>query len=380
MKGVDTVKKAPLVLLCLSMALFISVGYAAVSGNLSILGSVSAEATDYPVYITRVSPKQIGNVTVNQYFSTIMIASTTGAGQAVFTVTVKNNTDKTYVFERIVTGAEVAGDKVYNGDGITYSLSGIGFLTEIEPGESLEFTVTMNVASGVVEENVYTYFKFIEKTHEDILPDGESTEATQAPTESPTESPTEAPGEVVTQTEKETEQETETDDGHMHSDMLGLAEALRSDAKKCLNADNTIWSAVQKSITDSNRPDGAPAMVYCDSNKYGGMNLINITQSANSLLASGNSVFFVILADEENPNRLFLYMYYEDVCDDAGQGQQIETYLQVIVRSDEDSDWEENGTYKGMATVDRMWIGIKNEYAITIDPRTWYATSVVSTE
>ena len=373
-------KKGAVIILCICMSLLITVGYATVSENLYINGSATLEPPSYPVYITQVSPKQNGNITVNEYFSTVMVAYTGGTGSATFTVTVKNNTDKTYVFERIVTGAELEDDSMYDGGGITYSLSGIQFLTEIASGESINFSVTISVESDAVNQEIYTYFKFIEKTHEDILPDGESTEVTQAPTESPTEAPTEAPGEVVTQTEKETEQETEPDDGHMHSDMLGLAEALRSEAKKCLNADNTIWSAVQKSITDSNRPDGAPAMVYCNSNKYGGMNLINITQSANSLLTSGNSVFFVILADEENPNRLYLYMYYEDVCDDAGQGQQIDTYLQVIERADRNSKWEENGTYKGMATVDRMWIGIKNEYAITIDPRTWYAPSTVSIE
>ena len=364
------------------MTLLLAVGYAGLSSNLSLFGSVSAERETYDVYIVNVTPNQSSTVKVTDYFSTVMMSSASGGGTATFSVTVKNSSDKTYVYERIVTGAETGQDEIYSGEGITYSVSGIAFLTELAPNEAITFEVTMRVASGVYEDSVYTYFKFIEKTGEEILPDGEETDEpeTERPVEPPESETDAADSEIETETQKETETETqkETETEHFHSDMLGLAEALRSSAENCLNDSDVIWNAVQTSIT-KHRPKDMPAMVHCLVQSISGGNMVNITTSANDKLTSGNTVHFVIAADESDPNRLFLYMYYEDECHDGVIDQEITTYLQVITRADEDSKWEENGTYKGKATVAEMWGGgNKNDYRTTIDPRTWVAVAIVS--
>lgn len=380
-------KRVILILLCVLMALICTVGYAQLSSNLLISGVASVEPQAHPIYIYSITPSISDGVVVDNHFSTIMVASVRGGSTATFTVTVKNNSDISYVYERIVTGAELDFDDIYSGEGITYSISGITFLTEIGPGETLVFNVTMKVASGVTENNVYTYFKFIEKTGEEILPDGETTAETTLPEiEETTERPEIGTEETVIESEPPTEfpveppSEEESETAHTHSDMLGLAEALRSSAEGCLNDSDVIWNAVQTSIT-KHRPTDMPAMVHCLVQSISGGNMVTITNSANDKLKSGNIVHFVIAADEENENRLFLYMYYEDNCHDGVMGKQIETYLQVLTRADENSDWKENGTYKGMATVAEMWGGgNKNDYRITIDPRTWYAISATSIE
>lgn len=360
---------------CILMITLAVVGYAQISDNLSIQGSVETSPSEYDIYISNVSPVQNGVVSVNGYVSTILKTSTTGGGNGTFTVTVTNRSKDTYVFERIVDGSELGIDEIYSGGGISYSLNGIQFLSEVKPGQSLTFDVTLTVDRGVESDNVYTYFKFILKTGEEILPGGETTDApkpevTETEASTPDQTETEKP--VVT----EPEEETETEENVLYDDMLGLAKALRSQATNCLNNNNVIWNAIQTTIT-KNRPQGALPILHCEVPSIKGGNMMGITTSANDTLLSGNIVHYIFMADETDSNRIFLYMYYEADCN--VEGEQIMTYLQVISRADRNSQWEQNGTYKGIATVATLWAGgNKNDYRLTIDPATWIAVAVVS--
>lgn len=378
-------RKIPLLIICILMLSVLSIGYAQVTDNLFILGTGSAQAPEYDVYISDVSPDQSGTVTVNNHIGTVLWASANGRGSASFEVTVVNQSDKSYVYERMLGGNEADLDDVYPGDGITSTVDGLVFLQEIAPGESLTFTLNMAVASGVVADNVYLCFRFIEKTGSEILPGGDS--------ETETEIVTEPDSEIVTDPDTEappvpdtdppatepSESETEEVGNHFHSDMLGLSEALLSDARDCLNNNDVIWDAVQEAITTKHRPDNMPALIHCMVTSISGGNMVTITTNANQNLQG--EVHFIIVADETDSNRLFLYMYYEEDCTDSAMGTQIMTYFQVLTRPDENGKWDQDGTYKGVATVASMWGGgNKNDWRLTIDPRTWIFAQSISEE
>ena len=91
-----------------------SLGYAAVTDNLSISGSADVKGEFYDVYISQISPESLGGVTITNYFATTMSAKITAAGQPTFRITVVNQSDKTYVYERVIDGAE-AVSKSYPG-------------------------------------------------------------------------------------------------------------------------------------------------------------------------------------------------------------------------------------------------------------------------
>lgn len=362
----------------------IAIGYAKITDNLFIDGTASASAPDYDIYISSISPSQSGTVNIKGYMGTVLWASTTGGGSASFTVTVVNKSEKTYVYERILNGSEAGIEGVYSGEGVSFTVDGISYLQEVAPSKSISFSLNVTVDSGIVADNVYLCFKFMEKTGSEILPGGDSQTETETVTEVDSENQTESesvtvPGvepPVTDQTETETETETEVSSNQLHSDMLGLSEALLSDATNCLNDNNVIWDAVQDAITTKHRPQDTPAMVHCMVTSISGGNMVTITQNANQNLHG--EVNFVVVADETNPNRLFLYMYYSESCTKAAEGTQIVTYFQVLSRNDENSEWDEDGTYQGIATVATMWGGgNKNDYRLTIDPRTWISAKSI---
>ena len=165
-------KKVLIYILVVLMCLFISVGYAALLDNLHITGNVNASAPDLPdVYITDYTPESSAGVTVNATNGTVFFVSVSGSGTATFTIDVINISDKVYVFERVIEGFELDIDGVYKGTDITYKLSGISPLDEIQPNKgTLSFDVTITVPRGVTTDNYVLVFNFIEKTGTEILP------------------------------------------------------------------------------------------------------------------------------------------------------------------------------------------------------------------
>ena len=154
------------------MCLCICVGYAALSNNLYINGNVNISAPELPdVYITDVTPNSSEGVTVNATNGTVFFASVSGSGTASFTINAINISDKIYVFDRVIDGSEINVDGVYAGMDITYHLSGISQLDEINPNNgTLSFDISITVPKGVTTENYILIFNFIEKTGTEILP------------------------------------------------------------------------------------------------------------------------------------------------------------------------------------------------------------------
>ena len=167
--------------LCISlsfMCLFTCIGYAVVSGNLSVFGNATLEPSLPDVYITSITPTTSAGVTVTSTTGTVMYASISGSGTATFEITVKNISDKFYVYERVVDGKEAGFEGVYDESDITYEIDNLTMFHELTPAsdESNEdehtFTVEITVPRGVTTDKAYVlYFKFIEKTGMEILPD-----------------------------------------------------------------------------------------------------------------------------------------------------------------------------------------------------------------
>ena len=163
----------------LVMCLFLAVGYAAVTDTLSIGGSANAKPSLPDVYITNVTPNSDGGVTVYNTQGTALFARVNGSGSATFSVDFVNISDKIYVFERVIDGAEIGIDGVYSGDDIKYEISGIKFLDEISPdGGTRSLTVTITVPKNVTAENYILKFNFVEKTGTEILPGNDEYDVT----------------------------------------------------------------------------------------------------------------------------------------------------------------------------------------------------------
>lgn len=64
--------------------LMTSVGYAAITDNLSILGSVDVEGEFYDDYISKITPESLDGVTITNCFGTTMSAEITADGQPTF--------------------------------------------------------------------------------------------------------------------------------------------------------------------------------------------------------------------------------------------------------------------------------------------------------
>ena len=178
--GVEAVKRLFFYVFILALCLTICIGYAAVSDGLSITGDISALAPAMPdVYITGVSPSQSSGVTINNYNGTTVFATVNSNGTATFAVNVINISDKVYVFDRVIDGAELDFEGVYSGTEITYTLIGLSRLDEIAPGGgTLSFSVSIAVPRGVSAENYILKFNFIEKTGTEILPGNDEYDVT----------------------------------------------------------------------------------------------------------------------------------------------------------------------------------------------------------
>ena len=158
-------------ILLIFATVFTSIGYASVSDNLSFFGQAEVPKPWYDLYISNITPDTSGGVDVTGYYSTYMSAEVGSSKTATFTVTVVNQSNKIYCYERIIEGEELGLDGVYTGDSIKPSVSGITFLQEVEPGGSVTFTLTMTNADNEKTDNYYLKFYFIEKTSSNI-PEG----------------------------------------------------------------------------------------------------------------------------------------------------------------------------------------------------------------
>lgn len=164
-------RRTLIAILLLFATVFTSVGYAQVSDSLSFFGTAEIPKPWYDLYISNITPDTSGGVDVTGYYSTYMSAEVGSNKEATFTVTVVNQSNKIYCYERIIEGEELGLDGVYTGDSIRPSVKGITFLQEVGPGESVTFTLTMTNADNDKTDNYYLKFNFVEKTSSNI-PEG----------------------------------------------------------------------------------------------------------------------------------------------------------------------------------------------------------------
>ncbi len=165
------VRRTLITVLLIFATVFTSVGYARVSDSLSFFGTAELPKPWYDLYISNITPDTSGGVDVTGYYSTYMSAEVGNSQTATFTVTVVNQSNKIYCYERIIEGEELGLDGVYTGDSIRPSVSGITFLQEVEPGGSVTFTLTMTNTDNDKTDNYYLKFNFVEKTSSNI-PEG----------------------------------------------------------------------------------------------------------------------------------------------------------------------------------------------------------------
>ena len=159
--------------------LFTCIGYAQLTDFLSIIGNVNITPTMEDVYITDVNPSSTTSITVNSTQGTILFATVNNSGSSTFTIDVINISNKTYVFERVIDGAEFGFEGAYSGTDITYQLSNIAPLDEIAPnGGTLTFKITINVPKGISADQYILKFNFIEKTGTEILPGNDEYDVT----------------------------------------------------------------------------------------------------------------------------------------------------------------------------------------------------------
>lgn len=161
-------RRTLIAILLLFATVFTSVGYAQVSDSLSFFGTAEVPKPWYDLYISNITPDTSGGVDVTGYYSTYMSAEVGSNKEATFTVTVVNQSNKIYCYERIIEGEELGLEGVYTGDSIRPSVKGITFLQEVGPGESVTFTLTMTNADNDKTDNYYLKFNFIEKTNSNI--------------------------------------------------------------------------------------------------------------------------------------------------------------------------------------------------------------------
>lgn len=161
-------------------------------------------------------------------------------------------------------------------------------------------------------------------------------------------------------------------DEQMHSDFMGLVEALLSDSNNCLNNSEVIFRAVMESLTSKKRPKEDAPILHCSVNSVSGGTMSAIASFANANLTSNLHFIFEVDPDPAyQDSRMRLYMYYGNDCEDASIGDEIMVYLQIVSR-DADGLWYSDGTYKGVATVGNYFGGGNSGKDVkTISPYTW---------
>ena len=144
-------------LLCISLSLmcmFTCVGYAAMSGSLTIHGTAQA-IPPKAVYITSVTTGGLegASAVVNNFNMTVVNSRVTltnsFAGVATFTITVYNNSDVTQGYNAMI---YTVGDATYDNDNIVL-IPSISRRTAVKAGEYLTFTVTASYKSWYDRDN-----------------------------------------------------------------------------------------------------------------------------------------------------------------------------------------------------------------------------------
>lgn len=131
------------------MCMFTCVGYAAISENLTVNGSIKAEPPK-AVYITSVTADGLdgASAVVNNYSMTVVNSRVTltdsFAGVVTFTITVYNNSDVIQGYNAMI---YTVGPSTYDNDSIILEPS-ISAREEIKPGEYLTFSVTARFKNG----------------------------------------------------------------------------------------------------------------------------------------------------------------------------------------------------------------------------------------
>lgn len=379
--------------------MFLGIGYATLSGTLTIDGTAEINLSQYDVYISNITPKQSAGVEVTEYFHTVMMAKVVSAGTAHFRITVVNQSDKTYVFERVIDGTELDIPDAYDGTDIGYSVSGLVDLQEISGnGGAVTFDLTVTNPKGIKTDLFLLKFNFIEKSGTEILPgtdpDPESTTATTTTVPDSTPTPdssdgSDAPDISDSTTASETTEHSNQIAGsdvttapggttppveEYQDDFLGLVQALLSKDPNCLNNNNMIYDAVMESLTSKKRPGGHAPILHCQVNSVSGGTMSSIAEQANAKLTSDLHFIFEVDPDPQHQStRLRLYMYYQNDCDGAKEGDEILVYKQIISRGS-DGVWFADGTYIGRAEVGSFFGGGNSGKNVwTVNPYSWKA-------
>ena len=134
-------------------ALFMSIGYAEISGSIiNITGTVEAKAQE-GVFIANIT-KNSGDTTdskINYYIGTMFESKTVLAdnenASETYEITLYNNSEKEYVFLGTLTDTE--DGKLYDNENIEFTVTGIEqYKTTISPTQSLSFTITFKYKDG----------------------------------------------------------------------------------------------------------------------------------------------------------------------------------------------------------------------------------------
>lgn len=127
---------------------FVSLGYAAVTGSLTVTGRMTHTAQTR-VFICDVEPTDTAAVTVKDYFGTALTStvdlSKTGNNTATLNITLYNNSTFVYVFDRV---DYLLGEGTYDNQNITLALNGLQKGQELAGGQYLEFSATFSYLNG----------------------------------------------------------------------------------------------------------------------------------------------------------------------------------------------------------------------------------------
>ena len=162
------------------MCLFTSIGYAATSGELKIEGT--AEITPPKgLFISQVNGGSYIDPDTLAYSGTVVTSTVTlkpnasGVYEAVYTITVFNNTDTTYYYLAMVRGTQTAAngtqEVAYSNKNITMSVSGIKRGDAVSPGAQKTFTVTATFDKNATDKTNYQLSSIIEYRFSTSVPE-----------------------------------------------------------------------------------------------------------------------------------------------------------------------------------------------------------------
>ena len=146
-------------LLILIVTLFMSIGYAKISGRvLNIEGKVTAVAQD-GVFITDVeyissNEADTTNSKVNNYLGTVLnsqvVLGNNSSSSITYKITMYNSSDNHYYFE----GTKyLVGNDTYDNEDISFVIEGIEIDDILQSKKSVTFTITFFYADNIVSEN-----------------------------------------------------------------------------------------------------------------------------------------------------------------------------------------------------------------------------------